>query len=93
MRGIDGEVYGIAQGSIVVSGFGVKGNDGSKLSINVPSSGRVPNGATVERDWALWWQDAAWLTPYFTLAVWISIVLVQVPSLRPAGASGADRRG
>jgi flagellar P-ring protein precursor FlgI len=50
LRGIDGEVYGIAQGSIVVSGFGVKGSDGSKLSINVPSSGRVPNGATVERE-------------------------------------------
>lgn len=50
LRGIDGEVYGVAQGSIVVSGFGVKGNDGSKLSINVPSSGRVPNGATVERE-------------------------------------------
>src|SRR5690349_22969638 len=50
LRGVDGEVYGIAQGSIVVSGFGVKGNDGSKLSINVPSSGRVPNGATVEKE-------------------------------------------
>jgi flagellar P-ring protein precursor FlgI len=50
LRGIDGEVYGIAQGSIIVSGFGVKGNDGSKLSINVPSSGRVPNGATVEKE-------------------------------------------
>ena len=50
LRGMDGEVYGIAQGSMVVSGFGVKGNDGSKLSINVPSSGRVPNGATVERE-------------------------------------------
>lgn len=50
LRGVDGEVYGIAQGSLVVSGFGVKGSDGSKLSINVPSSGRVPNGATVERE-------------------------------------------
>ena len=50
LRGVDGEVYGIAQGSLVVSGFGVLGNDGSKLSINVPSSGRVPNGATVERE-------------------------------------------
>jgi flagellar P-ring protein precursor FlgI len=50
LRGIDGEVYGIAQGSMIVSGFGVQGNDGSKLSINVPSSGRVPNGATVERE-------------------------------------------
>jgi flagellar P-ring protein precursor FlgI len=50
MRGIDGEVYAIAQGSLVVSGFGVQGKDGSKISINVPSSGRVPNGATVERE-------------------------------------------
>jgi len=50
LRGVDGELYGIAQGSIVVSGFGVKGSDGSKLSINVPSSGRIPNGATVEKE-------------------------------------------
>jgi len=50
LRGVDGEVYGMAQGSLVVSGFGVKGSDGSKLSVNVPSSGRVPNGATVERE-------------------------------------------
>jgi flagellar P-ring protein precursor FlgI len=50
LMGVDGEVYGLAQGSLVVSGFGVKGSDGSKLSVNVPSSGRVPNGATVERE-------------------------------------------
>jgi flagellar P-ring protein FlgI len=50
LRGIDGEVYGIAQGAMMVSGFGVQGSDGSKLSINVPSTGRVPNGATVERE-------------------------------------------
>ena len=50
LRGVDGEVYGMAQGSLVVSGFGVKGSDGSKLSINGPSSGRVPNGATVEKE-------------------------------------------
>ena len=49
LRGIDGEVYAIAQGSLVVSGFGVQGKDGSRISINVPSSGRVPNGASVER--------------------------------------------
>jgi hypothetical protein len=37
---------------------------------------------TVEREWVQWRQDAAWLTPYFTLAVWISIALAFVPSLR-----------
>ena len=49
MRGIDGEVYAIGQGSLVVSGFGVNGKDGSRITLNVPSSGRIPNGATVER--------------------------------------------
>jgi flagellar P-ring protein precursor FlgI len=49
LRGIDGEVYAIAQGNLVVSGFGVSGKDGSRISVNVPSAGRVPNGASVER--------------------------------------------
>ena len=49
LRGADGEVYAMAQGSVVVSGFGVSGKDGSRVSVNVPSGGRVPNGASVER--------------------------------------------
>jgi flagellar P-ring protein precursor FlgI len=48
--GADGEVYAIAQGSLVVGGFGVSGKDGSSIAVNVPSAGRVPNGATVERE-------------------------------------------
>ena len=49
LRGINGEVYAIGQGSLIVSGFGVSGKDGSRISVNVPSSGRIPNGASVER--------------------------------------------
>jgi len=49
LRGADGEVYAIAQGNLVVSGFGAQGKDGSKISVNVVSAGRIPNGATVER--------------------------------------------
>jgi len=49
LHGLDGQIYAIAQGNLIVSGFGVEANDGSKLTVNVPSSGRVPNGATVER--------------------------------------------
>jgi flagellar P-ring protein precursor FlgI len=50
LRGADGEVYAMAQGSVMVAGFGVSGKDGSRVSVNVPSGGRVPNGATVERE-------------------------------------------
>ena len=49
LHGLDGQIYAIAQGNLIVSGFGVQGNDGSKLTVNVPSSGRIPNGATIER--------------------------------------------
>src|ERR1700691_4397993 len=49
LHGLDGQIYAIAQGNLIVSGFGVQGNDGSKLTVNVPSSGRIPNGATIEQ--------------------------------------------
>ncbi len=49
LRGLDGQVYAMAQGNLIVNGFGAQANDGSKVTVNVPTSGRVPNGATVER--------------------------------------------
>jgi flagellar P-ring protein FlgI len=73
LRGVDGEVYAMAQGSLIVSGFGVQGKDGSKISINVPSSGRVPNGASVEREVPTNFASAPFImfnlnTPDFTTA-------------------------
>lgn len=49
LKGIDGNVYAIAQGNMVVGGFGAEGKDGSRLTVNIPSVGRVPGGALVER--------------------------------------------
>lgn len=49
LKGADGQVYAIAQGNVVVGGLGVSGKDGSRVSVNVPSSGRIPGGAMVER--------------------------------------------
>ncbi len=49
LRGADGQIYAIAQGSLVVSGFGAAGRDGSKISVNAPNGGSIPNGAIVER--------------------------------------------
>jgi flagellar P-ring protein precursor FlgI len=49
LKGADGQVYAIAQGNLIVGGFGAETKDGSRITVNVPSVGRVPNGATVER--------------------------------------------
>lgn len=49
LKGVDGNIYAIAQGSLVVGGFDAEGKDGSRITVNVPSSGRIPGGASVER--------------------------------------------
>ncbi|HTQ99249.1 MAG TPA: flagellar basal body P-ring protein FlgI [Candidatus Acidoferrum sp.] len=50
LKGADGQVYAIAQGNLIVGGFGIQGADGSQITVNIPSSGRIPNGATVEKE-------------------------------------------
>mgnify|MGYP000378819600 CR=1 FL=1 len=50
LKGLDGQVYAIAQGNLAVGGLDVSGGDGSRITINVPSVGRIANGATVERE-------------------------------------------
>jgi flagellar P-ring protein precursor FlgI len=47
--GADNETYAMAQGNLAVGGLGISGNDGSKVSVNIPTVGRIPGGATVER--------------------------------------------
>ncbi len=50
LKGADGQTYAIAQGNMVVGGFGAEGGDGTSVTVNIPSVGRIPNGATVERE-------------------------------------------
>jgi flagellar P-ring protein precursor FlgI len=49
LLGADGETYAIAQGNLMVGGLGVAGGDGSSLTVNVPTVGRIPGGGSVER--------------------------------------------
>ncbi|KZN39524.1 flagellar basal body P-ring protein FlgI [Pseudoalteromonas luteoviolacea] len=49
LKGVDGNVYAIAQGSMIVGGLGAEGLDGSRVVINTPTVGRIPNGGMVER--------------------------------------------
>ena len=48
LRGADGQVYAVAQGPVVTGGF-VAGRGGAQTTVNHPTVGRSPNGATVER--------------------------------------------
>jgi len=49
LQGADGQIYAMAQGNLAVGGLGVSAADGSNITINVPTAGRIPGGATVER--------------------------------------------
>ncbi len=74
LKGVNGQVYAIAQGNLVVGGFGVQGGDGSKITVNVPTVGRIPNGASVEQTVASNFMNEEYITfnlnePDFTTAV------------------------
>jgi len=49
LMGADGQIYAMAQGNLAVGGLGAEGKDGSQIVVNIPSAGRIPEGATVER--------------------------------------------
>src|SRR4051812_3328622 len=49
LKGADGQVYALAQGNVVVGGAGASAS-GSKVQVNHLSAGRIPAGATIERE-------------------------------------------
>jgi len=50
LRGVDGEVYAVAQGNLVIGGLAANGQSGSSVTVNTPTAGIIPAGATVERE-------------------------------------------
>ncbi|NMH66729.1 flagellar basal body P-ring protein FlgI [Shewanella salipaludis] len=48
LRAVDGEIYAIAQGNLVVGGISATGRNGSSVTVNVPTVGTIPNGALLE---------------------------------------------
>lgn len=50
LKAADGEIYALAQGNLVIGGMSAQGNSGSSITINTPTSGRISNGATIERE-------------------------------------------
>jgi flagellar P-ring protein precursor FlgI len=49
LLGADGNVYAVAQGSLAIGGFAVEG-EAAKVTRGVPTVGRLPNGAIIERE-------------------------------------------
>ncbi len=48
LKGVDGQIYALAQGSVSIGGISA-GDAGNSVEVNHPTVGRVPNGAMVER--------------------------------------------
>ncbi|WP_425229193.1 flagellar basal body P-ring protein FlgI [Sphingomonas sp.] len=62
LYGADGQIYAMAQGNLAVGGLGAEGADGSRIVINIPTTGRIPEGATVERAVATGFEQTPTLT-------------------------------
>ncbi|CDG82541.1 flagellar basal body P-ring protein FlgI [Janthinobacterium agaricidamnosum] len=50
LRAANNETYALAQGNVVVGGLNATGRSGSSVTVNTPTSGRIPNGANIERE-------------------------------------------
>jgi flagellar P-ring protein precursor FlgI len=50
LRAANGEVYALAQGNLVIGGLSAQGASGSSVTVNTPTGGRIPNGASIERE-------------------------------------------
>jgi len=77
LHGVDGEVYAVAQGNVTVGGISAEGEDGSSITVNIPTVGRIPNGAVLEMEVPNTFNESSVITlnlrkPNFTTAKNIS---------------------
>lgn len=81
LKGADGQTYAVAQGNLIVSGFGASSN-GSSAQVNITTAGTIPNGANVERSVSSGFDQAGPMLlelhqPSFTTAARIANVINQ----------------
>lgn len=91
LMGADGQIYAMAQGNLAVGGLGVSGRDGSQLTVNVPTVGRIPDGASVERAVATGFEDSELLRWNLNQADFLTIARVRdAINARYAGAASVE---
>ncbi len=67
LKGIDGKVYALGQGSLTIGGFSVEG-EAARTQKNISTVGIVPNGATIERGVPFEFNDQDKLTLHMSIA-------------------------
>ena len=90
LLGADGQIYAMAQGNLAVGGLGAEGKDGSQIVVNIPSTGRIPEGATVERAVATGFETAPTLTYNLARADFTTAQNVAGAINRRLGAGSAE---
>lgn len=95
LKGVDGKIYAMAQGPLSIGGFSVSGAAGGGAQKNHPTVGRIVQGATVEREVPIRWQDKDDMTiklgqPDFTTAARTAELIrrtIPASNARPIDAS------
>tara|TARA_R110000850_G_scaffold38800_22_gene100971 strand:+ start:2688 stop:3773 length:1086 start_codon:yes stop_codon:yes gene_type:complete len=62
LYGADQQIYAMAQGNLAVGGLGVSAADGSQVTVNIPSVGRISGGASIERTVATGFESQPFLS-------------------------------
>ncbi|WP_417593997.1 flagellar basal body P-ring protein FlgI [Parasphingorhabdus sp.] len=62
LYGADQQIYAMAQGNLAVGGLGVSAADGSRVTVNIPSVGRIAGGASIERTVATGFESQPFLS-------------------------------
>jgi flagellar P-ring protein precursor FlgI len=62
LKGVDGKIYALAQGPVVIGGYSAGGTAGGGVTKNHPTVGRISGGATIEREIPLSVMDKKELT-------------------------------